>query len=426
MKPRLDILNLEWPRSDRDLGASLFVLEKLKRKGITYKTKSIFTGKYYLLKYRPKLLYVSNFSGGKINVEICKFASRLGIKVISNVSEGNFLEENLDEFLWGNCKEKDWFPDKLFLWSDHYKEMVVRKYPELASKIFVSGNVSIDKHLLTNFIGKETFLSNLGKGQDYDSVVVLAAWSFDIVYKFSNNEGIEKLSDEQKRKVKIHLEDLVKLQNIYREVVEANKRTLFVLKYHPATACLDNHEFSEIRNCSNTISSLDYDYMLTDYINICDLWIAYDSTTILEAWALGKPTLLINPTTVNFERNEIYKGSDIARSMKEAHSFLKQHIEGVYSICPKLREKREEFIFRTVRSISGDNFVIIEKELLASLESVSVTRVRFYHVLQAYLELIKVFLLSSAVVSMMTKKYKYYSFQNIEAKKNYIISNFKI
>ncbi|WP_038452477.1 hypothetical protein [Campylobacter iguaniorum] len=70
---KLDILNLEWPNSDRDLHIVTPVLEYLKSKyNIRYKTLSIFSGYYYVLKYKPKLILISNYVGADTNHKLIK------------------------------------------------------------------------------------------------------------------------------------------------------------------------------------------------------------------------------------------------------------------------------------------------------------------------------------------------------------------
>ena len=69
----IDILDLEWPRSDRDLNIVTPILVYLNKKyNIKYKIVSIFNGYYYVLKYNPKLVVVSNFCGSIVNETIVK------------------------------------------------------------------------------------------------------------------------------------------------------------------------------------------------------------------------------------------------------------------------------------------------------------------------------------------------------------------
>jgi hypothetical protein len=51
---------------------------------------------------------------------------------------------------------------------------------------------------------------------------------------------------------------------------------------------------------------------IQDLIEVSDLWVAFESTSIMEAWLSDKPTVLINPD-VNFTRSELYKGSAIVQ-----------------------------------------------------------------------------------------------------------------
>ena len=41
-------------------------------------------------------------------------------------------------------------------------------------------------------------------------------------------------------------------------------------------------------------------------ISLSDLWITYESTTALEAWLLGVPTCLLNPSGTDFNFREGY------------------------------------------------------------------------------------------------------------------------
>lgn len=77
---KLDILNLEWPNSDRDLHIVTPVLEYLKLKyNLRCKTLSIFNGYYYVLKYKPKLILISNYVGADTNHKLIKNIRLLNI-----------------------------------------------------------------------------------------------------------------------------------------------------------------------------------------------------------------------------------------------------------------------------------------------------------------------------------------------------------
>ena len=125
MNKRLDILNLEWPSSDRDLHMVIPILSCLKKK-YTIKTKSIFNGYFYILLYKPKLLLISNFLGAGINLQITNLAYKSNIKVVSLVSEGNFDIEYLDQGLFGVSKNKVLNLDKYLLWSERTRKLAIK------------------------------------------------------------------------------------------------------------------------------------------------------------------------------------------------------------------------------------------------------------------------------------------------------------
>ena len=72
---KIDVLNLEWPQSERDrhiiTPVYLYLREKYK---LIVKSESVFNGYFYLLKYRPKLLVISNSVGADINFSISKIS----------------------------------------------------------------------------------------------------------------------------------------------------------------------------------------------------------------------------------------------------------------------------------------------------------------------------------------------------------------
>ena len=63
----IDVLNVEWPNSDRDLHISTPVMVYLEKKyNLKIRTVSIFNAYYYILLCRPKVLFISNFLGADI------------------------------------------------------------------------------------------------------------------------------------------------------------------------------------------------------------------------------------------------------------------------------------------------------------------------------------------------------------------------
>ena len=68
---------------------------------------------------------------------------------------------------------------------------------------------------------------------------------------------------------------------------------------------------------------------IVDCIAVSDFWITYESTTVIEAWLLGKQTCLLNPTGIDFPRANVYKGSpnypDVPTLQAAIDSFYSTH-----------------------------------------------------------------------------------------------------
>ncbi len=390
---KLDILNLEWPNSDRDLHIVTPVLVYLKKKyNISYKSLNIFNGYYYLLKYRPKVLVVSNFSGAKINHQIVKFAFTSGIKVVSFISEGNVKKEVLEQFLWGWNGEKILYVDKLLLWSSRSREIFLSKYPELKDKMVVTGGTGFDRYKLLNFKTKEEFLkeNNLG----YKKIIGIAAWGFDhffgTYYESNKDVYLKNLGLEQ---IKMHRDDLFKLRKIYKELIENNPDKLFILRYHPGNVDFDKNEFYNLENYKNVfISNRDKnrDYKISDLINISDIWIGYETTTALEAWLLGKKTFLINPTKSKFRRENIYKGSPIVKTTFEAQKLIDEFFnEGTMELFEKLNEERIRIIKDVLEYKDGKNYRRAGEEIYKILKK-SNQKIKYGY--KIYIKIIKQFI----------------------------------
>lgn len=365
--PSLDILNLEWPDSDRDLHIVTPSLVYLKKKyDLNFETKSIFNGYFYLIKYRPKILILSNFVGAEINYQVANMAFNMGIKVVSFISEGNFKEEELDLYLYGkNCvsRKNNIVIDKYFLWNENSKELVVNKYSNLENLLCITGATGFDRYKLLKYISKDKFL--LENNMQYKKIIGIAGWAFGIFFNENKEYYIGAYGIEQ---VSMHQEDLYKLNNIYKNLIINNPDVLFILRYHPATTNLKEDEFSELVDCKNVFISNKYQnnhYKISDLINISDLWIGYETTTALEAWLLGKQTFLINPTRSDFIRENVHKGSPIATTALKAQSLIDEFYQnGKIESFEKLQSQREIIVKDVIGYSDGKNHIRAAEEIL--------------------------------------------------------------
>lgn len=366
----LDVLNLEWPESNRDMHIVTASLLYLKKKySISFETKSIFNAYYYLIRYRPKILVLSNFVGAGINYQVANMAFNMGIKVVSFVSEGNFKEEELDLYLYGKNsinRNNNIVIDKYFLWNKNSKKLIVNKYSALENILCVTGATGFDRYKLLKYISKESFL--LENNFQYKKIIGIAGWAFGIFFNENKEYYIGTYGKEQ---VLMHQEDLYKVNNIYKNLIINNPDILFILRYHPATINLKEDEFLDLDKYKNVFISNRYQnnsYQISDLINVSDLWIGYETTTALEAWLLNKTTFLINPTRSDFIRENIHKGSPIAKSENEAQNLIDEYFNsGFIKDFEKLEYLRADIIKEVIEYGDGKNYIRAAEEIIKEL-----------------------------------------------------------
>lgn len=322
---KLDILNLEWPSSDRDLHIVTPTLVYLKgHYGYSYKSCNIFKGCYYILKYKPRMLVISNWQGAMVNCRIVKLAHDLNIKVISFISEGNVLAENVDQFLWGSTGIRKLFANKVLLWSERSRRLFIDKYPSLENKLVSVGGTGFDRYKLLKFKTKSEFLKE--NNLDYDRVIGIAGWGFDHYFNEYYQEREEHyLRTFGKEQIEMYRQDMIKLRNIYQNLIDQNPKVLFILRYHPGVIYPDKTEFYGLEKNKNVFISDkgNTQYQISDLINVSELWMGYETTTALEGWLLNKKTLLINPTKLDFIRDQsIHFGCDKVTSSDEAQAYI--------------------------------------------------------------------------------------------------------
>jgi len=369
MSKNVDILLLGWPDGERDHHITIPVLVHLQKKfGLSVKCGNIFNGYGLINSIKPKLIMIASFSGAKINHEVIKYAYLKGIKIVSLISEGNILSNTAKYYLWGHNKDEKLYVDLLLLWSERSRNIIVSEYPQYSDMIKVSGGTGFDRFVNCDFKKKEDFLreNNL---THFKKVIGIASWGFDLV---GDNEYFESVKERvylrfSPEQIEMHREDLYKIQKIYKEMVLSNPDTLFILRYHPASFDFVFHEFYGLEKLDNVyISKIneDKDYSVSDLISISDLWIAYQSTTTIEAWLMKKPTLLVNPTRSDFVREEGYLGSAIYQNYEDLQKSLDEFYEsGEISAFNEALGHREKAIEDSIGRGDGKNYQRAAKEI---------------------------------------------------------------
>lgn len=365
----VDVLNLEWTSfSSRDRNISSLVCNYLRYQGLNVVEESIFHGFDMIEKLKPRLVFIANGVGSAINFYIVKYAALKGIKVVTLISEGNFKDnlDEVDEFLWGWNKDHIFYEDSHMQWCERTRNLSLAKYPDYKDIIKVSGGCGFDIYKIKPMVSKEVFLKQFNK-ENYSRVIGVGCWDFSICYP-NNLRSVYTIPEEAKARFQ---KDRDLFNRILINIIKANPSILFILKEHPGN--IFGHDMSGIDGAETYQNVLILkNESIIDTIAVSDLWLTYESTTVFEAWMLGKPTCLLNPTGIDFPRANTYLGSPNFPDEKS----LQEAIDSFYSsdILPHFDDEdialdRRKVIKDTIQWDDGLNHVRAGNEIIRVLKS---------------------------------------------------------
>ena len=149
-----------------------------------------------------------------------------------------------------------------------------------------------------------------------------------------------------------------KIEGILINLIEANPDILFILKLHPSSVQDELTEIGNIGKYPNVIKIRGEEMAIADAINICDIWMAFESTTCLEAWLMNKTTLVIDAAESGLRRSEIVGGSPRLNSETEIQTFIDEFFEKNKSDkFDRLESEREDIIHKIIEHSDGLNHV---------------------------------------------------------------------
>jgi len=311
---------------------------------------------------KPDLVLLSNSMGSPLNFQISRYAHKNNIPVFALISEGNFRTDGTFNY-WGYNKDKEFYEDFICLWSDRTYDFLSTELPSYKDKMVITGATGFDRYQIYHFINRKKFLA-IKNLEGYKKVVVYAGWSFGKMYNKQGRTEIKYLHKNNPDRIKWMEEQMYIVEEMLKTAIENNPDTLFILKRHPNEA-----NPSIVKESMNEMIRLqDYQNVLYvkqnenihDLISISDLWMAFESTTVMESWLMkDNPTILLN-SDPEFKRDNLYKGSLIARNSNELQSYFNEFyntgsINEFYT--PELLETRNQLIKDTIGFGDGFNHV---------------------------------------------------------------------
>lgn len=374
MSSRIDVLNLEWSSTpSRDRVMATLVCNYLRMQGLHVEEQSVFDGYHALNRLKPKVLFITNTTGAHENLELMRYAKSRGHLGVSLISEGNFTRDsaNHQEMIWGWNKQKNLAEDLYLLWSERTHAITLEHHPELEKRVGVSGGVGFDNYRLgKNQLSRKEFLSSWKK-EGYEKIVGIGCFDFGTMYPEDDRYAIN-LKSFTSSQIQRFRNDGVEFDRVLTSVAAANLDILFIVKQHPGGMlghkAAGTIEMSKLPN----VLVLKSEISIFECIALSDFWLAYESTTAMEAWLMGKQTCLLNPSGRDFPRDMLVsEGSPAYVNAQElTHAIEHFYASAVLPGFLEREERRRQIIKQTIQWDDGLNHVRAGNAILNLLESV--------------------------------------------------------
>lgn len=279
---------------------------------------------FAIYREQPDLIILANTVGSKWYFEVAKYAYEQNITVFALISEGNFRTDGTFDY-WGYNTDKKFFQEYVCHWSERTRTFLIRKLPEMANQMVLTGGTGFDRYKIYQFPTKETFLREKGLTQ-FNKIIGYAGWAFGKVHSETGRQELKFfLNDKPDNWLEWTIMQRNEVESILRQLIENNRDTLFILKRHPNETHAhitreSPNEMSRLKNYPNVLYIKDEEN-IHDLISVSDVWMGFQTTTSIEAWLLNKETILLNPDPV-FSHDPSYKGSLVADTYQKVQSYI--------------------------------------------------------------------------------------------------------
>lgn len=342
-KHKPTVFFIEWATHGRELDMQLpiiYFFEKILKWNVYYKSAFNWPS---IIKKVPDMILISGTVGAKIGVDWSRRIEKANIPLFTQVTEGNYRENDIYEFVWGHAKDTKRLSENLsMLWSYNAYQMSVKAYPETKSVFRVSGAVGFDKY---KFV-KMTKFKNL----DRKKVIGYASFDFNKLLEDKNlfkRYGNEIFVRQKKQ--------AIKCKSILSYLAKTFPDILFLIKPHPGDGNRTPLELVGLEGLDNV--KIDYNIKIQDAISLSDLWLNYNSSTNLEAWLMNKPSITFL-TNEKYFSSEIIRGSIIEDDPKKIGKMINEFYNvGKIKRFDKLNTFRKSLIKDSIGYPDGMNHV---------------------------------------------------------------------
>ncbi len=264
-----------------------------------------------ILTTQPDIVIMSNTTGAKINHKLTKLVYHSGFPLFSHVSEGMYREDVFDDIFWGWNKDKTLYEINSMQWSERCTKLVANNLGDLALRTPFSGSIGHDKYKI--------FLAQKLPTGGYKKIVGYAGFDF------------HNLKDNESRYIEVHGEELIrthqrnalKLNLIFHKLCRHNPDILFILKAHPGDSHREAMEMADLKQYPN-VRIYSNEHSIFDVIAACDIWLNYTSSTNLEAWLLGKPSIVLCADEIILKYVQVSEGAIITDEVDQIQAYINE------------------------------------------------------------------------------------------------------
>lgn len=346
MNKKKQVLFIGWTTKGRDIDIDaplMYFFEEILGWSVLHKTMLNLPE---ILKTNPDMVIMTNTTGGARQDEIARLVENSGFPFFSHVSEGMYREADIQEFVWGAGKGRKKLSETLsMIWSQRSYDLATLYYPAIKETLRVSGAIGFDKY---KFLDKAKPKIN----NKFKKVIGYAAFDF---LNIQSNKNVRKVLGEDKHKRLMSEAPIA--NNILKNLITKNNDILFILKNHPGDGENSNAlEFEGLLDYEN-VQLMDKNISIVDIINASDLWLNLNSSTNLEAWLMGKPSITFLTDKTNISSDVVY-GSVMENDVSKIQHYIDELYEtGSIQAFNSKQELRDQLISDYIGYSDGLNHV---------------------------------------------------------------------
>jgi surface carbohydrate biosynthesis protein len=363
MKNRTDVLVMIWGMSGRDPQALIPTIYLLKEKyNLDVRVRSIFD--YCSIELlKPRVLLTNGCNGSNETYRITKYATERGIYTVSLHGEGVFRKDNLTTSVIGRNRDGVPTVKKWFLWNTDAYTWTYAAFPQFRDVIDISGSPLHEKY---SIFRSSDFNKEHHAGGRFSKVFTYIGWGFDDAERLYNNRAISHDPAPERQYA----------TRLLMAAARQNPDVLFILKNHPGVLEKSRTEISDHFGNFDNVRVIDDEISIFELIFISDLIINYDSTTQLDSWLAGKPTITLYRGNVPLYPDDGYGYSDLREASvvpQDEECFLAYLREfkqkGGLSLTEEKRNLRDTCIRRYIGDPGSRPSEIVASHIVRSLNN---------------------------------------------------------